>query len=185
MKKLIYILSFAGPLIGLGKKLSAQSNYTLDDLGIQKPTNLKEWKEVKTVLKEEFTELNDEMCVFMERVFSNYSPKDPEKKRFNVLTSMVNRHIVYSEDYKELDSLYKEYVFKKPNKNGEFKIDKNGQPKESFIEKTFYSLNAYRFGKIGFNVDNEFIKYNGTKKTPVPKDSIIYRAAAQKYMYRK
>ena len=183
MKKIIYIISFGVPSIfGMNNRICAQNAENGYD--IKKPTNLVEWKQTKKALKEEITELNDEMYAFMERVFANYNPKDPEKKRFNVLTSMVNRHVIYSYDYRELDSLYKEYVFKKPNKKGEFKMDKKGQPKENLVEKAFYSLNGYRFGKVEFNVDNEFIKYDGTKKTPASKGAIIYKAAAQKYIHR-
>ena len=186
MKKIVYIISFVTTSVfGINNKLCAQNNEAENSYDIKKPTNFVEWKETKAALKEEFAELNEEIYTFMERVFANYKPKDPEKKRFNILESMVNRHIIYSNEYQELDSLYKEYVFKKPSRNGEFKLDKKGQIKENRFEKILYTLNDYRFGKIQFNVDNEFMKYDGTKKTPVSRDSIIYKSLAQRYIPNK
>ena len=129
---------------------------------VKQPTNIKDRFQTRRKIATCMRDLTDNTRRSLNRILDNYVPNAPVKKRFAVTNGVISCYRAYLVEYNDLQQVYYNNVI--------LKQDKKGNQKERVIEKAMFALDG-DLTKIKFNIDNEFVKYNGRK------DSLIYKPA--------
>ena len=149
-----------------------------DSLVVKKPENWKERWQLRKELNANMTETKNMTEQSIERILEHYNPKTPEKKRFTQTVGVVARYRGYLAEYRDWYKTYYENIILVKDTTGNVVKTKKGKDKKRLYEEILLKCNN-DVTQLKFDVNNEFVRYNGAK------DSLVYKPAADKFKNRQ